>query len=604
MSGILEKIFFGAWICVLAPCCCLGQSVSTWETWRSADGQSSVEAQLIKQDATTLTLVQKDGKELTVEKRLLDLSQVLPIHKAWLIEQDEEQFYLTFDLLKNLPDYADATGEAFLALHLKYPTAPYAGVAAGVAMSHALNENKRAIGILRDVVRRIEVRRKLAPEAHQVTLSSALNNLALCYVKDGKVNQAAYALTTAVKGLKETPLEIYHNATLLQKLGQRYSALNMDDSSRRLLFTATATKRGNQKYETSTTFFAYRLKFDFPTKLPGVEEVVDAKDGSVWTGCGGGTGFCVADGWVLTNEHVVTLDDLSADQLKFKVVVGTGPQKIDLEVTKVIIADERRSGLDLALLQVPGLSANPLVLAETDPLLGSSISILGYPETWLWGENLKVSSGVINSEAQFIRGQHEIITDAVSGKGNSGGPAFHLSGKSVGVLFAISSPGAMNGGRSHIVPGELTRRWVVSQLGESLLRPESTAVPATDLSDLVSQVRDSIFVINAYKDVSAIGVLQDDAASDEEFILDRWCLNCDGRGFLACASEGCVRGQIPRKVRKMTGYNRVLNVATYGDVTVFDPCKNCKQSGRVDCEFCEAGKLSPDGGLIDDRYGR
>ena len=121
------------------------------------------------------------------------------------------------------------------------------------------------------------------------------------------------------------------------------------------------------------------------------------------------------DGYVVTNSHV-----LSGAQ-GVHVGMSTGREAY----AQVVASDP---DLDLALLKLPVGVTYPFVEFGTssDLELGDDLVILGYP---LMGEALTVTRGVLSA-----RYTGWLQTDATANPGNSGGPAFNLSGKVIGVV--------------------------------------------------------------------------------------------------------------------------------------------------------------------------
>ncbi|MEH3148046.1 MAG: Do family serine endopeptidase [Methylobacterium frigidaeris] len=164
-----------------------------------------------------------------------------------------------------------------------------------------------------------------------------------------------------------------------------------------------------------------------------------------------GSGFFIsADGYVVTNNHVVanarsvqvTLDDGRTLDAK---VVGTDPKT------------------DLALLKVTESGNFPFVkLARGAPQVGDWVVAIGNP----FGLGGTVTAGIVSARGRDIgAGPYDdfLQIDAPINKGNSGGPTFNVSGEVVGVNTAIASPSGGNVGLAFAIPSE-TVQAVVDQL--------------------------------------------------------------------------------------------------------------------------------------------
>ncbi|MEO6880234.1 MAG: MarP family serine protease, partial [Mycobacteriaceae bacterium] len=146
-----------------------------------------------------------------------------------------------------------------------------------------------------------------------------------------------------------------------------------------------------------------------------------------------GSGFVVAPQRVMTNAHVVAGTD--------EVGVQTGA---GLLRASVVLYDPET---DLAVLDVPGLSAPTLALAPDVARSGTSAVVLGYPldgpytasparirdDFTLRGPDI-YDSRTVSRDVYTIRGQVR--------SGNSGGPMVDSEGRVLGVVFgaAIDSP--------------------------------------------------------------------------------------------------------------------------------------------------------------------
>ncbi len=152
---------------------------------------------------------------------------------------------------------------------------------------------------------------------------------------------------------------------------------------------------------------------------------------------GGGSGFVVsADGYIVTNRHVV-----SDDEARYSVILNDG-KSYDV---KVVAKDPV---LDIAILQFSEVPENLTILtfANSDEVrLGETVVAIGNA---LAEFRNSVSVGIVSGlsrsiEASDGRGQTELLsnvfqTDAAINPGNSGGPLLNLDGEVVGVNVAAS----------------------------------------------------------------------------------------------------------------------------------------------------------------------
>ncbi|QOZ24928.1 Do family serine endopeptidase [Bradyrhizobium sp. CCBAU 51753] len=166
---------------------------------------------------------------------------------------------------------------------------------------------------------------------------------------------------------------------------------------------------------------------------------------------GQGSGFFIsADGYAVTNNHVVDGAD--------KVEVTTDDGKT--YTAKVIGTDPRT---DLALIKVEGGSNFQFAkLSDSKPRIGDWVLAVGNP----FGLGGTVTAGIVSASGRDIgNGPYDdfIQIDAPVNKGNSGGPAFDVSGEVMGVNTAIYSPSGGSVGIAFSIPAQ-TVKSVVAQL--------------------------------------------------------------------------------------------------------------------------------------------
>ncbi|UNO40695.1 MarP family serine protease [Streptomyces sp. MST-110588] len=151
-------------------------------------------------------------------------------------------------------------------------------------------------------------------------------------------------------------------------------------------------------------------------------------------GCGKvveGTGFVFARHRVMTNAHVV--GGVSAPTVQ---VGGEGRAY----GAKVVLYDWRR---DIAVLDVPALSAPALRFAEAESGSGKSAIVAGFPENGGYDVRSARTRGRIKLDGPDIYHRGTVRRDVYSlyaavRPGNSGGPLLTPSGEVYGVVFAKS----------------------------------------------------------------------------------------------------------------------------------------------------------------------
>ena len=197
-------------------------------------------------------------------------------------------------------------------------------------------------------------------------------------------------------------------------------------------------------------------------RSPGMEDFFDQFGQQVPQVEGGsGSGFIVSkDGYILTNNHVVTTSDRTtvADQVTVQLldhrtfkakVIGNDPTT-DIAVIKII-------GNDFPTLPL-GNDANSRV--------GEWVLAIGNP----LGFDFTVTAGIISAKGRSLPGllsrrngpnysiSDLIQTDAAINPGNSGGPLVNSRGEVIGITSAIASPSGLNAGYGFAIPITLAKK--------------------------------------------------------------------------------------------------------------------------------------------------
>ena len=178
---------------------------------------------------------------------------------------------------------------------------------------------------------------------------------------------------------------------------------------------------------------------------------------------GSGSGFIVsADGYILTNNHVVTGAERVTvrlhDRREFSArVIGTDPTT------------------DIAVLRIDAQNLKPASLGNSDDQkIGEWVLAVGNPLSE--GLTFTVTSGIISAKGralQELRSQTDpranlsisdfIQTDAAINPGNSGGPLVNVRGEVIGINSAIASTTGFYAGYGFAIPINLARN-VMRQL--------------------------------------------------------------------------------------------------------------------------------------------
>ncbi|WP_181780098.1 MarP family serine protease [Pseudonocardia pini] len=146
-----------------------------------------------------------------------------------------------------------------------------------------------------------------------------------------------------------------------------------------------------------------------------------------------GTGFVVAPQRVMTNAHVVA----GTDETTVEIETSRGIRELD---ARVVSYDPE---VDVAVLAVPELDADPLRFAQAPAEAGDDAIILGYPLDGPY----TISAGKVRDRIQLrgpdIYDANTVTRDVYTVRakvqsGNSGGPMIAPDGQVLGVVFGAA----------------------------------------------------------------------------------------------------------------------------------------------------------------------
>jgi serine protease Do len=149
-----------------------------------------------------------------------------------------------------------------------------------------------------------------------------------------------------------------------------------------------------------------------------------------------GTGIVLtADGYILTNAHVVT----GASALS--VYTSGSSKERSARIVGISPCD------DLAIIKVDDTTGlKPATLGKSsDQHVGEDVAAIGYPLNFDIGTDISISRGIISKLDQTLQPYESLIqTDAAVNHGNSGGPLVNTKGQVIGVntlSFGETAPG-------------------------------------------------------------------------------------------------------------------------------------------------------------------
>ncbi len=136
-----------------------------------------------------------------------------------------------------------------------------------------------------------------------------------------------------------------------------------------------------------------------------------------------GSGFFIsADGYLITNSHVVR------DRTNLFVL-----RDGERHAAQVIASDAAN---DIAILKVD-LPSTPLALGSArQARVGEEVIALGYPLSQIQGQEMRATFGRINALSSINSDSRHLQIDAATQPGNSGGPLLGIDGRVIGIVTA------------------------------------------------------------------------------------------------------------------------------------------------------------------------
>ena len=213
----------------------------------------------------------------------------------------------------------------------------------------------------------------------------------------------------------------------------------------------------------------FRRFFDMPDQ-PQTRPVQSAGSGVI---------IDAADGYILTNHHVVK----DAEEVT---IVLQDRREIP---AKVIGSD---AATDIALLQIDAAGLKAVPISDSDTLrVGDYVAAIGNP----FGIGQTVTTGIVSALSRQTGinadGYEDFIqTDASINPGNSGGALVDYDGNLVGINSAIISPAGGNVGIGFAVPINMAMSIVEQLLEYGEIRRGMLGVRITDLTPDVVEALD------------------------------------------------------------------------------------------------------------------
>lgn len=637
-SRIIHVFFFLAVMSLVSPLTSLAQT----REWSSKSGyRVQATLQSLEGDSVNL-LVEGRDEPVSVPLTALVDDDAKFAQQAWFNLQDKRQFELVVEHLRSVQERPKTVVNLLLEIHNTIPESPYAGLWAAVAMSEGTNDFSRAATILRQVISRIEAQQKVSESRHTMTLVSASNNLAICYIKNRRGDSAAAQFINAIESRKVTPPVVRSNAELLNELaGDAKALIKYTDAAGDRLMRSLAFSETSGAGTSFEVGWHYSLDFDLPSDSTDAQKQdgIDAPRSDLQL-LAQGTGFVVAPGIVLTSKRVVETTNYNGPKL---VTLVTNPteqawrseivQNVMIESVKSVAtggttqtgsltlrgktattqntftdysyvrSPDGHVGAEIAALRVPNLRIKPLAIAVDAPLPNGDCIIWGFGRgkdnvnAGLRKETGKVLSGqTIRGNGYGVSSQFTnsrvVLTSARVLGGNRGGPLTNAANMVQGIAF--DTPNSTTQASGWFFGADEIRRWFYRNVQTSSLTDADPNVNPDELEAAIETATLPVFVWGQRQtsDVELFSLAADTSRnSGGIYIRDGWCIACDGRGFLKCPNKGCNRGVVAKPKRQVIGNDPVTGAPIMGNKFYKEKCGTCNGKGGSVCPHCKSGRL-------------
>ena len=231
------------------------------------------------------------------------------------------------------------------------------------------------------------------------------------------------------------------------------------------------------------------LKRKYPDGIP---ESIRGSAKSAESSGKSGTAWPVSNGFVVTNNHVVSGS-------KTLTLIRSDGTRISAHVVG------RDADNDLALLSVddPQSLPAPLALSSSAADLGSNVFTIGFPHLDLMGRSPKVTEGIVSSNTGLHDDDRYYQISVPVQAGNSGGPLIDMNGHVIGIVTAKLNALAVfqrSGNLPENVNYAIKSRLITALLGNTTGsdQPRGNMVPTgTTLAELTAEIKDSVMIVLA-----------------------------------------------------------------------------------------------------------
>ena len=551
------------------------------DKWKSADGKFG----LVSATPSKVTLLRLDNhKQLEGTWLKMPLPMRKEIANFWA-DQDKQQLDKVQKAFASNRNQVKGTYEQLKALHVDFPMSPYAGLALGVSYAGLMNDQDKALSVLKQVALRLETQRGANPEAHTNTLASCYCDMAVCALKDKKADNG---LSFLIKSMDAHPTPVVvHNARQLAVISTNKEAfLKLEEADQKKL--AKMLEDLPEPKERFQAGWHYSLivdnnSFNRANPLANNAGLTPPADGMRL--------FDAIVGVAVSENSVVFPDRFCSQAITDSILVSYVPQAASHPITinDVLVETEDVSTqfqssltrfrpaiktankkLGLAGFTIPDRAFKPAQLSTQEPSVNLDAKVFGLDKSSK--EKLAIKS---------------VDTSIKSLNGLKG-----LELTNINVLSVVDSPildrdlcfMGWVGGRGSPSPKILSAPEIRTWLERSARLPLSPTAPVGTTESLVPII--AWVPVAASSNGSALFPGQGELTS---IVRDEWCIPCGGKGFFKCPN--CLKGVVTYKDMVQTGVNPLNNSPVYSAAALKRPCEACHAKGFFDCPHCVNGHI-------------
>lgn len=195
------------------------------------------------------------------------------------------------------------------------------------------------------------------------------------------------------------------------------------------------SSEGSMRLEDSNSFgfrleqghnngYNFFVTYDFVRDYPSTSEIAKIQQAE-WAG----SGFAIADGYVVTNYHVtcgaksIRVRGINGDMDKsYKAVVVAADKAHDLSIVRIVDKKFKTVG------------EIPYSIGKSVVDVGDDVFVLGFPMISSMGTDIKLTEGTISAASGYQGKDYMYQISAAIQPGNSGGPLFNEEGCVIGIV--------------------------------------------------------------------------------------------------------------------------------------------------------------------------